>query len=188
MYLKTQTVKKANGKSYTYYRLAESYLLKGLALAREEKSGRFANQVVKQRMTAASHENLALVYREMGQYERALEHATTAIGLNPARTGPLCPALRALRRRVAGLLGRRRLMELTHQLIPQLKHLRLSGILETLEHRQQEAIQHQWSYTDFLQRLLEDEVERRSQKQLALRLRRAARQKAYGDKEREHRK
>ncbi len=25
MYLKTQTVKKANGKSYTYYRLAESY-------------------------------------------------------------------------------------------------------------------------------------------------------------------
>jgi len=64
-------------------------------------------------------------------------------------------------------------MELTHQLVPQLKHLRLSGILETLEHRQQEAIHHKWSYTDFLQRLLEDEVERRAQKQLALRLRRA---------------
>ena len=30
-----------------------------------------------------------------------------------------------------------------------------------------------WSYTDFLQRLLEDEVERRTQKQLGLRLRRA---------------
>jgi len=64
-------------------------------------------------------------------------------------------------------------MELSHQLIPQLKHLRLSGILETLEHRQQEAIQQKWSYTDFLQRLLEDEIERRGQKQLALRLRRA---------------
>src|SRR3990170_7281901 len=29
MYLKTQTVRKANGKSYTYYRLAESYREKG---------------------------------------------------------------------------------------------------------------------------------------------------------------
>jgi len=52
-------------------------------------------------------------------------------------------------------VDRRGIMELTHQLAPQLKHLRLSGILETLEHRQQEAIQHKWSYTDFLQRLLE---------------------------------
>ncbi len=64
-------------------------------------------------------------------------------------------------------------MELTHQLIPQLKHLRLSGILDTLERRQQEAIQSKCSYTDFLQRLLEDEVERRAQKQLGQRLRRA---------------
>jgi len=64
-------------------------------------------------------------------------------------------------------------MELSHQLIPQLKHLRLSGILDTLERRQQEAIQSQCSYTDFLQRLLEDEVERRAQKQLGQRLRRA---------------
>ena len=64
-------------------------------------------------------------------------------------------------------------MELSHQLVPQLKLLRLSGILDTLERRQQEAIQGQWSYTDFLQRLLEDEVERRTQKQLGLRLRRA---------------
>ena len=64
-------------------------------------------------------------------------------------------------------------MELTHQLVPQLKLLRLSGILDTLERRQQEAIQGKWTYTDFLQRLLEDEVERRTQKQLGLRVRRA---------------
>jgi DNA replication protein DnaC len=64
-------------------------------------------------------------------------------------------------------------MELTHQLVPQLKLLRLSGILDTLERRQQEAVKGKWSYTDFLQRLLEDEVERRTQKQLGLRVRRA---------------
>src|SRR4030042_820914 len=63
-------------------------------------------------------------------------------------------------------------MELKHQLIPQLKHLRLSGILDTLEARTQQAIEGQWSYVEFLSRLLEDEVERRAQKQLGLRLRR----------------
>lgn len=64
-------------------------------------------------------------------------------------------------------------MELMHQLPPQLKRLRLSGILETLEARHQQAIAEQWSYVDFLARLLEDEVERRAQRQLALRIRRA---------------
>ena len=60
-----------------------------------------------------------------------------------------------------------------HQLEPMLKQLRLSGILETLEARSHQARDEQWSYTDFLARLLQDEVERRAQKQLALRLRRA---------------
>lgn len=55
-----------------------------------------------------------------------------------------------------------------------LKHLRLSGILATLEARHREAIDGQWAYVEFLERLLEDEVERRAQKQLALRLHRAA--------------
>jgi DNA replication protein DnaC len=64
-------------------------------------------------------------------------------------------------------------MELTHQLIPYLKQLRLSGILDTLESRNRQAIDGQWSFIEFLARLLEDEVERRGQKQLALRLRRA---------------
>jgi DNA replication protein DnaC len=64
-------------------------------------------------------------------------------------------------------------MELTHQLIPYLKQLRLSGILDTLDVRNRQAIDGQWSFIEFLARLLEDEVERRGQKQLALRLRRA---------------
>jgi DNA replication protein DnaC len=64
-------------------------------------------------------------------------------------------------------------MELKHQLTPQLKHLRLSGVLETLEVRNRQAIEGKWSYVEFLSRLLEDEVERRAQKQLGLRLRRA---------------
>jgi DNA replication protein DnaC len=65
-------------------------------------------------------------------------------------------------------------MEMTHQLIPFLKRLRLSGILETLEARNQQAIEGKWTYVEFLARLLKDEVERRGQKQLALRIRRAA--------------
>jgi DNA replication protein DnaC len=64
-------------------------------------------------------------------------------------------------------------VELKQHLIPQLKALRLSGILDTLEVRTQQAIAEQWTYGDFLERLLEDEVERRGQKQLAMRLRRA---------------
>lgn len=65
-------------------------------------------------------------------------------------------------------------MELMHQMQPYLKQLRLSGILETLQTRNQQAIDGQWTYVEFLSRLLEDEVERRTQKQLALRLRRAS--------------
>jgi len=65
-------------------------------------------------------------------------------------------------------------MELMAQLTPRLKRLRLSGILQTLDVRHQQAIEGQWSYIEFLNRLLEDEVERREQKQLALRLRRAS--------------
>ena len=64
-------------------------------------------------------------------------------------------------------------MELKHQLVPYLKQLRLSGILETLDARNRQAIDGKWSYVEFLSRLLEDEVERRGQKQLQLRLRRA---------------
>lgn len=65
-------------------------------------------------------------------------------------------------------------MAVTHELVPPLKQLRLSGILETLEARQRQAIDGQWSYLEFLERLLQDEVERRAQKQLDLRIRRAS--------------
>ena len=64
-------------------------------------------------------------------------------------------------------------MELMHQLTPKLKQLRLSGVLETLDARHRQAIDGQWTHVEFLARLLEDEVERRAQKQLALRVRRA---------------
>jgi DNA replication protein DnaC len=64
-------------------------------------------------------------------------------------------------------------MELKHQLTPHLKHLRLSGVLETLDARHRQAVDGKWSYIEFLERLLQDEVERRGQKQLTLRLRRA---------------
>ena len=64
-------------------------------------------------------------------------------------------------------------MELNHQLTPYLTKLRLSGILQTLETRNRQAIDGHWSYTEFLARLLEDEVERRAQKQLTLRVRRS---------------
>ncbi len=63
---------------------------------------------------------------------------------------------------------------MTHQMVPFLKRLRLSGILQTLDVRNQQAIEEQWTYIEFLARLLEDEVERRAQKQLALRIRRAS--------------
>ena len=65
-------------------------------------------------------------------------------------------------------------MELTHQLTPMLRTLRLSGILETLDVRNRQAVEQQTSFVEFLTVLLQDEVERRAQSKLRLRLRRAA--------------
>ena len=62
---------------------------------------------------------------------------------------------------------------LIQQITPHLKSLRLSGILETLEARTRQATDETWSYNEFLARLLEDEVARRAQKQLAQRVRRS---------------
>ena len=59
-----------------------------------------------------------------------------------------------------------------HELETPLKRLRLSGILDTLDTRNQQAVKDKWSYIEFLSRLLTDEVERRAAKQLDLRLRR----------------
>jgi hypothetical protein len=65
-------------------------------------------------------------------------------------------------------------MELTHQLTPMLRTLRLSGILETLEVRNRQAVEARTSFVEFLTLLLQDELERRAQAALHLRLRRAA--------------
>lgn len=59
------------------------------------------------------------------------------------------------------------------ELIPMLKQLRLSGILDSIESRNRQAIQDKLSYTDFLATIITDEIARRSQKKLASALRRA---------------
>lgn len=61
----------------------------------------------------------------------------------------------------------------THQLTPMLRYLRLSGILETLEERNRQAISGKVSYLDFLGLLVQDEVERRKSKHFERRLRKA---------------
>ena len=65
-------------------------------------------------------------------------------------------------------------MPTTDELVPILKKLRLSGVLNTLDLRTREAVDTDLSHTEFLFRLCTDEVERRDAKQLELRLRRAS--------------
>lgn len=65
-------------------------------------------------------------------------------------------------------------MSLLDELVPLLKKLRLSGVLQTLELRTGQATDDDLSHVEFLYRLLNDEVERREAKQLGLRLRRAS--------------
>lgn len=59
------------------------------------------------------------------------------------------------------------------QLATSLKQLRLSGILDSLERRNRQAIQDGLSFTDFLGLLVQDEVARRDQKKFSGRFRRA---------------
>jgi DNA replication protein DnaC len=63
-------------------------------------------------------------------------------------------------------------MELRSEILGQLKQLHLSGISVTLEARVREAESGQWGYGEFLGRMLEDEIERRAQNQLAKLLKR----------------
>lgn len=64
-------------------------------------------------------------------------------------------------------------MTRSDDLVRVLKTLRLSGVLQTLPLRTQQAVEDNLSFDEFLFRLLSDEVERRQAKQLKLRLRRA---------------
>ena len=59
-------------------------------------------------------------------------------------------------------------------LVPMLKKLRLSGVLNTLELRTKQAVDDSLSHPEFLLRILSDEVERRDAKMLDQRIRRAS--------------
>jgi DNA replication protein DnaC len=59
------------------------------------------------------------------------------------------------------------------ELVPHLKQLRLSGILDSLEARNRQAIESKLAYTEFLAMLLGDEVARREQNSFNIRMRRA---------------
>jgi DNA replication protein DnaC len=64
-------------------------------------------------------------------------------------------------------------MSSTDDLIPLLKKLRLSGVLQSLELRTRQAVDDDLSHGEFLYRLLSDEVDRRDGKQHEQRVRRA---------------
>ncbi len=59
------------------------------------------------------------------------------------------------------------------ELTPILKQLRLSGLLESLETRNREAIENKLTYPEFLALMIQDEAARRDQKKYAMRLRRS---------------
>jgi DNA replication protein DnaC len=59
---------------------------------------------------------------------------------------------------------------LNHPLLPKLRRLKLSGILDTLDTRAAQASRDQLSPTEFLAILLDDELERRDQTQLTRRI------------------
>lgn len=59
------------------------------------------------------------------------------------------------------------------ELVPMLKKLHLLGLVDSLERRNREAIDHKLAYTEFLALLISDEVARRERGLLAQRLRRA---------------
>lgn len=61
----------------------------------------------------------------------------------------------------------------TEVLKPKLSRLKLSGILEHLDTRLDQAINGKWSYTEFLLNLFQDEIERRDYHMLCLRLKKS---------------
>lgn len=65
-------------------------------------------------------------------------------------------------------------MSAVDELVPLLKKLRLSGVLQTLDLRTTQAVDDNLAHSEFLYRLLADEVERRDAKQLEMRLRKAS--------------
>jgi tetratricopeptide (TPR) repeat protein len=70
------------------YRVAEQYLLKGLEMGRNDKSGNFSYEALGSHI-ATIHENLAVVYRELKNYPKAIVEAREALRLSPSRPNPL---------------------------------------------------------------------------------------------------
>ena len=64
-------------------------------------------------------------------------------------------------------------MEYQHHLINNLKSLRLSGILDNLDNRLQEASESNIGYLEFLSLLIGDEVDKRGSNMLKRRVRQA---------------
>lgn len=64
-------------------------------------------------------------------------------------------------------------MNTQHQLAVQLRILRLGGFLETLDVRLQQAREEEMPHLEFLQRMVQDEIERREAKKLENRIRSA---------------
>ncbi len=65
-------------------------------------------------------------------------------------------------------------MNMQHQLAAQLRTLKLGGFLETLDVRVRQAREEELSHLDFLQRMVQDEIERREATKLQKRLRSAS--------------
>ncbi len=65
-------------------------------------------------------------------------------------------------------------MNIEHHIASQLKTLRLGGFLETLDLRLKQAREEEFDHLEFLQVMIQDEVERREAKKLAQRLSRAS--------------
>ena len=65
-------------------------------------------------------------------------------------------------------------MNLDHHLQKQLKALHLGGVFESLDLRLQQAQSSSLGYIEFLQLVVQDEIERREAKKLQLRLSRAS--------------
>ena len=70
-------------------------------------------------------------------------------------------------------------MGLLDDLLPLLKKLRLSGLLDTLDLRQRQAVEDDMSHVEFLFRLFQDEVDRRESKQVDQRVSRAGFDRHY---------
>lgn len=64
-------------------------------------------------------------------------------------------------------------MTVASDLVPILKKLRLSGVLQTIDLRSRQAADDSLSHQEYLFRVLHDEIERRESKQLDVRMRRA---------------